>query len=53
MIFLHGQPGVLIFCKGFLGHDFLEKAFWGAIDKLFEFLRFAKTAVVRRLSFVS
>ena len=41
------------FCKGFLGHDFLERAFWGAIDKLFEFLRFAKTAVVRRPSFVS
>ena len=47
------NPESPIFCKGFLGHDFLERAFWGAIDKLFEFLRFAKTAVVRRPSFVS
>ena len=53
MIFPHGKPRVPIFCKGFLGHDFLERAFWGAIDKLFEFLRFAKAAVVRRPSFVS
>jgi len=47
------KPGVAIFCKGFLGYDLLKKAFWGAINKLFEFLRFAKTAVVRRPSFVS
>ena len=49
----HGKPGFPIFCKGFLGQYFLERAFWGAIDKLLKFLQFAKTAVVRRPSFVS
>jgi len=49
----HGEPGLPIFCKGVLGQDFSERAFWGAIDKLFEFLQLAKTAVVRRPSFVS
>jgi len=23
----HGEPGLPIFCKGFLGQDFLERAF--------------------------
>ena len=49
----HGEPGLPIFCKGFLGQDFLERAFWEGMDKLIEFLQFAKTAVLRRPLFAS
>ena len=49
----HGEPGRPIFCKGFLGLDFLDRAFWEGIDKLIEFLQFAKTAVLRRPLFAS
>ena len=49
----HGEPGLPIFCKGFLGQDFLERAFWEGIDKLIEFLQIGKTAVVRRPLFAS
>ena len=38
----HGEPGLSIFCKGFLGQDFLERAFWEGIEKLIEFLQLVK-----------
>ena len=35
--FFHmANPDSPFFCKGFLGRDFLQRTFWGAIDKLFE-----------------
>ena len=49
----HDEPGLPILCKGFLGQDFLERAFWEGIDKLIEFLQIGKTAVVRRPLFAS